>query len=114
MRIEVRPVARLRADPAAVTAAVAQVLRTLGDGPADLSALRVVFDWIQYSSSFRDTVDLRLVLPGAELPGTAATALELAIDLRRAAGTDGAVLATGSIYLLSDLARAGATGETAR
>ena len=33
---------------------------------------------------------------------------------RRAAGREGAVLATGSIYLLSDLARAGATGETAR
>jgi dihydrofolate synthase/folylpolyglutamate synthase len=33
---------------------------------------------------------------------------------REAAGAGGAVLATGSIYLLSDLARAGATGERAR
>jgi dihydrofolate synthase/folylpolyglutamate synthase len=33
---------------------------------------------------------------------------------REAAGEGGAVLATGSIYLLSDLARAGAAGERAR
>lgn len=33
---------------------------------------------------------------------------------RETAGEGGAVLATGSIYLLSDLARAGATGESAR
>ena len=47
----------------------------------------------------------------AEIVADPVAALERA---RRAAGADGAVLVTGSIYLLSDLARAGATGETAR
>ncbi len=92
MRIEVRPVARLRADPAATTAAIADVLRALGDGPADLSTLRVVCDWIQYSSSFREAADLRPILAGPPPPGSAEpaaeVALELAVDLRRAAGSD--------------------------
>jgi hypothetical protein len=88
VRIDLRPAARLRADPAATTAAVAGVLQALGDGPADLTALRVVIDWIQYSSSFREAAELRPILAGPQPPGTAEPDLELAIDLRRAAGTD--------------------------
>jgi dihydrofolate synthase/folylpolyglutamate synthase len=47
--------------------------------------------------------------PGAEIVPDPVQALERA---RAAAGADGAVLVTGSIYLLSDLARAGATGAS--
>jgi dihydrofolate synthase/folylpolyglutamate synthase len=47
----------------------------------------------------------------AEIVADPVAALDRA---REAAGEGGAVLATGSIYLLSDLARAGATGQRAR
>jgi dihydrofolate synthase / folylpolyglutamate synthase len=47
----------------------------------------------------------------AEIVGDPVAAFDRA---RQAAGEGGAVLATGSIYLLSDLARAGSTGERPR
>jgi hypothetical protein len=92
MRIEVRPVGRLRGpDQAATTEAVASVLAAVGDSTADLATLRVVVDWIQYSSSFREVADLRPILDGPQ-PAAAESApepaLELAIDLRRAQGSE--------------------------
>lgn len=107
MRIEVRPVARLRGpDQAATTDAIARVLAAAGDSPADLATLRVVVDWIQYKESFREPADLRPILsrvppagdpsagdPSADGPPVADQALELAIDLRRAGDLAGAVAA---------------------
>jgi hypothetical protein len=102
VRIEVRPVGRLRGpDQAATTDAIARVLAAAGNSSADLATLRVVVDWIQYKESFRELADLRPILsrvpplasPGPDAaardvlaggPAPAAAALELAIDLRRA------------------------------
>jgi len=89
MRIELRPVARLRgADQAATTDAVSQVLAAVGDSPADLATFQVAFDWVQYKASFREVADLRPILAGPHLPGEVDPALELAIDLRQAAHAD--------------------------
>jgi hypothetical protein len=121
MRVEIRPVGRLRgADQAASVEAVDSLLRVVGDSTADLTTLRVVMDWIQYSASFREVADLRPILAarpadgaGAELPLGARqpdggrprqveqAGLELAIDLRRAAagelgGAVSALLAGGN------------------
>jgi hypothetical protein len=100
MRIEVRPVARLRGqDRAAIAEAAATVLRAAGDSEADLASLRVVMDWIQYSANFRELADLRPILsPNADHPDTAA---ELAVDLRRA----GPELAAAVTALLDRSAR---------
>ena len=63
MRIEVRPVGRLRGpDQAATTDAIARVLAAAGNSSADLATLRVVVDWIQYKESFREPADLRPIL----------------------------------------------------
>ena len=103
MRVDVRPVSRLRGtDPVDVTAALGPVIEALCASDVDLARLTVVCDWIQYRSSFREVADYRPVLG----PGRAAeaapehddqdperdagpeTALEVAIDLRRAAEAD--------------------------
>jgi hypothetical protein len=89
MLIEVRPVARLRgADQAGVADAIAGVLGAVTASTADLATLRVVFDWIQYSSSFREIADLRPILGRAHAPDPAEPVLELAIDLRRSSDSD--------------------------
>jgi len=104
MRVDVRPVARLRGkDPVDVSSALAPVVEALCASTVDLSRLNVVCDWIQYRSSFREVADYRPVLApwrgGAE-PDSAGggrdpqhgprseAALEVAIDLRRCAATD--------------------------
>jgi hypothetical protein len=108
MRIDVRPVSRLRgADPVDVTTPLGQVIDALAASPADLATMNVVCDWIQYRSNFREVADYRPVLPapwrsGARgLPGAAAglgelgggtaaseAAAEIAVDLRRCGGVD--------------------------
>jgi hypothetical protein len=105
MRVDVRPVARLRGkDPVDVAAALTPVIEALCASAVDLSRLNVVCDWIQYRSSFREVADCRRVLApwrggtepdsgGADgrdpQPGPRAdAALEVAIDLRRCADTD--------------------------
>jgi hypothetical protein len=105
MRVDVRPVARLRGkDPLDVTSALAPVIEALCASAVDLSRLNVVCDWIQYRSNFREVADYRPVLApwrggtepdsggdnaGDPRPGPAAeVALEVAIDLRRCADTD--------------------------
>jgi len=66
MRVDVRPVSRLRGtDPVDVTAALGPVIEALCASDVDLSRLTVVCDWIQYRSSFREVADYRPVLgPG--------------------------------------------------
>jgi hypothetical protein len=103
MRVDVRPVSRLRGtEPVDVTAALGPVIEALCASDVDLSRLTVVCDWIQYRSSFREVADYRPVLgptrAAAAAPGQdddqdperagPETALEMAIDLRRAAETD--------------------------
>jgi hypothetical protein len=89
MRLDVRPVARLRGqDPVDLTGAIAGVVDALRASSADLSSTRVVFDWIQYQANFREVADLRPVLAGAPPGDAGQTALEIAIDLRRSAAAD--------------------------
>src|SRR6516225_6530457 len=103
MRVDVRPVSRLRGtDPVDVTAALGPVIEALCASDVDLSRLTVVCDWIQYRSSFREVADYRPVLgPGRaaaapdagddqdpERDASPETALEMAIDLRRAGEAD--------------------------
>jgi hypothetical protein len=113
MRIDVRPVSRLRGpDPVNVTAALGPVIDALAASSVDLARLNVVCDWIQYKSNFREVAAYRPVLAApwrgsapdlagpavdhlqgdpAEGPVDAAapeSGLEIAIDLRRSAGAD--------------------------
>jgi hypothetical protein len=63
MRIDVRPVSRLRgADPPDIPAALGPVLDALRGTDIDLSRVSVVCDWIQYRSNFREVADYRPVL----------------------------------------------------
>ena len=103
MRVDVRPVSRLRGtDPLDVTAALGPVIEALCASEVDLSRLTVVCDWIQYRSSFREVADCRPVLgPGraaeaadqagdqdSQRDASPETGLEIAIDLRRAGEAD--------------------------
>jgi hypothetical protein len=122
MRIDVRPVSRLRGqDPLDLMGTLAPVIEALRASDADLSRVRVVCDWIQYRASFREAADYRPVLaagwrpgpdqagpgwlPGGTLPGglagggladdglaAAETALEIAVDLRRGGADLGALV----------------------
>jgi hypothetical protein len=96
MRVDVRPVSRLRgANPVDVTAAIGPAIEALCSGSVDLSRLTLVCDWIQYRSSFREVADYRPVLAPGDLEGhfppqerPAEVALEMAIDLRRCPEAD--------------------------
>jgi hypothetical protein len=104
MRVDVRPVGRLRGkEPLDVTAAIGPVVEALCASEVDLSRVSVVCDWIQYRSSFREVADYRPVLApwhGGSVPDgdavdraahrepPAEAALEMAIDLRRCGDTD--------------------------
>ncbi len=121
MEIEVRAVAKLRESPAA-QAVLSPIVEALCSSPADLSRLRVVCDWIQYRSNFREPVTCRPVLaavppagppgspPAESPPGSAGeSCLEVAVDLRRLAGADAAALVASALA-----ARAGAGGGGGR
>ncbi len=100
MRIDVRPAGRLRGqDPIDLMSALAPVVEALRASDTDLSTVRIVCDWIQYRASFREPADYRPVLaagwqpgpdprspgrPAAAGPRPAETAVEIAVDLRRA------------------------------
>jgi hypothetical protein len=91
MEIDIRAVKRLR-ESAGARAAIAPMVEALSQSDADLSAMRVVCDWIQYKANFRDTVMVRPVIApppvnaGAGFPAAAAVeGYELAMDLRRCA-----------------------------
>jgi hypothetical protein len=104
MRVDVRPVGRLRGQDAVdVTAALRPVIEALCASEVDLSRLSVVCDWIQYRSSFREVADYRPVLAlgrgGPDAPdqvhdhdpdrdAAPEAALEVAIDLRRCGDAD--------------------------
>jgi hypothetical protein len=90
VRVELRPVSRLGEANAA--AAVGAAIEAAGAGSVDLSRLRLVCDWIQYRNNFREPVDCRPVLaraPAEQPAGRAEeAALEIGVDLRRAADLD--------------------------
>ena len=110
MQIDIRPVARLRGPaPLRLGPALGPAFDALTTSSVDLSTLKVTCDWIQYRSNFAEPVRCRPVLAerprevyhgtGLEAggdPGAApsppvpvpASALELAIDLRRAGDLD--------------------------
>jgi hypothetical protein len=93
MLVDVRPTARLRGDKALdITASIQPILEALCEDSVDLSRLRLVCDWIQYRTNFRDVIDIRAILPtngtsSGRPPtmGPAEEQLEVAIDLRRCA-----------------------------
>jgi len=77
-------VRRLR-DSEQVRGVIAPMIEAICASGADLEHLRVVCDWIQYKSNFRDLVTGRAV-PGDAGPGEApAGSYEIAVDLRRCA-----------------------------
>jgi hypothetical protein len=84
MDIDIRAARRLR-ESAGARAALGPLVEALCRSDADLAATRVVCDWIQYKSNFRDTVTVRPVI-AADVPGSSAVdGYELAVDLRRCA-----------------------------
>jgi hypothetical protein len=93
MRIDVRPVAKLRGSGAAgLTAALGPVLSAVTSAGVDLARLRVTCDWIQYRNNFAEPAACRPVLaehpPDGQDAGQPPVALELAVDLRRAGDAD--------------------------
>ncbi|MGH3778075.1 MAG: hypothetical protein ACRDRR_20465 [Pseudonocardiaceae bacterium] len=94
MLVDFRPTGKLRGSkPVDVTAALGPVVDALAEDSVDLSRVRVVCDWVQYRSSFRDVVDIRPILAAhgtdsalAPVPLAAVVTedeLEVAIDVRR-------------------------------
>jgi len=82
MDIDIRAVRRLR-ESASARAVLGPLVEALCQSDADLGTMRVVCDWIQYKSNFRDTVTVRPVI-AADGPGSSAVdGYELAVDLRR-------------------------------
>ncbi|MCC7105720.1 MAG: hypothetical protein IT307_11295 [Chloroflexi bacterium] len=97
MLIELRAPDRLKGPKAIDVAPVlASVFRAAQNSSLDLSHLRVLCDWVQYKSNFREPVALRRILPAAVETARAyrrgdtaeLDTCELAIDLRRAARID--------------------------
>ena len=94
MLIDFRPHARLRSErPADLGASIVPVVTALSQSEMDLSRVRVVCDWVQYRSSFRDVVEVRPILgsaPSDVAPNTNSgpnSHMEVAVDVRRAADT---------------------------
>src|SRR5215472_13851533 len=82
MDIDIRAVRRLR-ESASARAALGPLVEALCRSDADLTSMRVVCDWIQYKSNFREPVTVRPVI-AADVPGSSsADSYELAVDLRR-------------------------------
>jgi hypothetical protein len=104
MRVEVRPVSRLRGtDRLNLTEPLAPVFDALTASTLDLSRVSVVLDWIQYRASFRGVADLRPVLASAPRGADGERGIELAIDLRRSRDADLGALVSA---LLADHASA--------
>jgi hypothetical protein len=87
VEIDIRAARKLR-ESAEARAALGPLVEALCRSDADLARMRVVCDWIQYRSNFRDIAMVRPVLAdgGAGAAGTTPIdGHELAIDLRRCA-----------------------------
>ena len=93
MRIDVRPVAKLRGPSTVNVAAVLRpVFDAVREADVDLARLQVTCDWIQYRSNFAEPVECRPVLadrpPDGQQAAQPPAALELGVDLRRAGDVD--------------------------
>src|SRR5580692_11222812 len=84
MNIDIRAVRRLR-ESAGARAALGPMVEALTRSDADLATMRVVCDWIQYKSNFRDTVTVRPVIAADAPASSVVEGYELAVDLRRCA-----------------------------
>jgi hypothetical protein len=124
VEIDIRAVKRLR-ESAGARAAIAPMVEALSRSDADLAAMRVVCDWIQYKANFRDTVMVRPVIApppvnavlgnaGAGFPAAAAVeGYELAMDLRRCARPETDVAAEVTAALSDAVHVTGGTGSGA-
>src|SRR6185312_13732535 len=124
VEIDIRAVKRLR-ESAGARAAIAPMIEALSRSDADLVAMRVVCDWIQYKANFRDTVMVRPVIApppvnavlGSTGTGLAAAAAvegyELAMDLRRCARPETDVAAEVTAALSDAVHVTGGTGAGA-
>ncbi|MGH3683741.1 MAG: hypothetical protein ACRDQ9_06950 [Pseudonocardiaceae bacterium] len=94
MLVDFRPTGKLRGTtPVDVAAVLGPVVDALAEDSVDLSRVRVVCDWVQYRSNFRDVVDIRPILAAhgheselTPVPLAAVVtedAVEVAIDVRR-------------------------------
>src|SRR5476649_327661 len=80
MLVSLRPTDRLRKGNGEVVQSVlGSILHAVGDESLDLEKLRIVCDWVQYKSSFRDPVEIRSIVNGS-----ATELLKIGVDLRRA------------------------------
>jgi hypothetical protein len=80
VEIDIRAVRRLR-ESAGARAAIAPMVEALCRSDADLAAMRVVCDWIQYKANFRDTVMVRPVI-AADGPSVTSVAGAAALGRR--------------------------------
>lgn len=104
MLVDVRPVNRLRGpEPLDVASCIGPIMEALREDSADLARIRVVCDWIQYKSNFREAIQVRPIVVRASRNGAAIDPepgyLELAVDLRRAGEVD---LKTATLNALAD------------
>lgn len=97
MLVDFRPHSRLSGtSPLDLMTSLTPVVEALREVPTDLGKVRLVCDWVQYKSNFREVVDVRPILLCPELsagPGPAIVPLgvrdddiEIAVDVRRSAG----------------------------
>jgi hypothetical protein len=103
MHIDVRPMRRLR-ESAGVRGVIGPMIDAVAGSGADLERLRLVCDWIQYKSNFREPATARPVLASAS-PDAPADSWEIAVDLRRVAAAPGVPAAMGGA--LSEVAAGG-------
>jgi hypothetical protein len=111
MYIDVRPDKKLR-ESADAQAAFGPIIEAVCSSAADLSRLRLVFDWIQYRNNFREPAVCRPLLDGGTEPG-AASGLEVAVDLRRSGEVDLATLVKEALAQQLAAAAPGAPGAPA-
>jgi len=112
MEIDVRAVRRLR-DSEAARAALGPVIDALCRSDADLAAMRVVCDWIQYRANFRDTVMVRPVISADAPASSSVDGYELAVDLRRCVRPETDVAAEVTAALSDAVHVTGGTGAGA-
>jgi len=112
VEIDVRAVQRLR-ESAGARDAIAPMVEALCRSDADLSAIRVVCDWIQYKANFRDTVTVRPVIAADGPSVTSVAGYELAVDLRRCARPETDVAAAVTAALSDAVHVTGGTGSGA-
>jgi hypothetical protein len=112
VEIDIRAVRRLR-ESAGAQAALKPMVEALCRSDADLAGTRVVCDWIQYKSNFRDTVMVRPVIAADSPSASAVQGLELAVDLRRCARPETDVAAEVTAALSDAIHVTGGTGAGA-